>query len=207
MNITFKDLYKKMEDRVNNIITQEEFYDYLDNNIDIEKYLSISKKYATAEIISKKYETSLILQSKVEDFDSFIYMQYDIYKTLYCVFVYTSLVITKDFYNQESCDLCYKSGLIQYIKKQSNNDLDILFEKCDCVSGINNLFIIKKLNELLSVNTVEDWEKIQDIVNNGIDESKLKFFNEIVAYNDPRMHELFDKIKENSVNKSKSKKK
>ena len=82
MNITFKDLYKKMEERVNNTITQEEFYDYLDNNIDIEKYLPISKKYAVAEIVSKKYEASLILQSEIKNFDSFIYMQYDIYKTL-----------------------------------------------------------------------------------------------------------------------------
>lgn len=206
MNITFKDLYKKMEDRVNNTITQEEFYDYLDNNIDIEKYLPISKKYAVAEIVSKKYEASLILQSEIKNFDSFIYMQYDIYKTLYSVFVYTSIIINKEFYNQESYDLCYKSGLIQYIKKESNNDLDSLFEKCDCVSGINNIFIIKKLNETLSVNTVEDWEKIEDIINNGIDENKLKFFNEITAYNDPHMHELFDKIKENSVKRVKGKK-
>lgn len=206
MDLTFKDLCGKMKQRVNNDITQEDFFEYLDNNISINKYIPISKKYAIAEIVSKKYEASLILQSEIENFDSFIYMQYDIYKTLYSIFAYTSIIINKEFYNQESYDLCYRSGLIQYIKKESNNDLDSLFEKCDCVSGINNIFIIKKLNEILSVNTVEDWEKIEDIINNGIDENKLKFFNEITAYNDPHMHELFDRIKENSIKRIKGEK-
>ena len=80
------------------------------------------------------------------------------------------------------------------------------FDPQKVVTDENNIFIIKKLNETLSVNTVEDWEKIEDIINNGIDENKLKFFNEITAYNDPHMHELFDKIKENSVKRVKGKK-
>lgn len=185
MNVNFNDLHDKMYQKTSNLISADDFQEWLDNNIDINKYISISKKYAIASVFSDRIFFNMTDLDIFNDIDN-IFLQYEIEKIFIILSSYTNINIEDKNRNIQNYDLIMNSGLYDYIENNCRKDCNKLSEIIDKVSGINTLSIMQQFVMFIGKQpSVEDMEKIKDIINNEIDKDKLEILQTVQEYNNP----------------------
>ena len=206
MSINFNDLHDKMYQRKTNLISKQDFYEWLDSNIEIKKYIPVTKKYAIASISSRK------VFSKMEGLDistdlDFIFLQYELEKLFTVITSYTGLKIDSKSHSPENYDLIYESGFYEYLSDNTGKDLNTFEDVCDRVSGVNTLSIMQQFVTFIGKQpSVEDMEKIKDIINNDIDKDKLQILQTVQEYNNPMMKSVIDSVKKEEIIKVMEKK-
>ena len=199
MDISFNDLHDKLLQRVDNLISRDELYDWLDNNLEVKNYLPLTTKYAEIRIFSDKFKDDV--DSNIDDKDvDFIYFVYDLNQLFVFLFAYTDIVVLSKNRTIENYDLIMKSGFFDYMMQYCKNDYESVIEKCDKVTGIEDVNIIKSFAMAIgSYPSVEEMERIRDIVNNEIDKDKLEIIKAVEEYNNPVMEKIAEVVKSDSL--------
>ena len=199
MSISFNDLHDKLLQRVDNLISRDELYDWLDNNLEVKNYLPLTTKYAEIRIFSDKFKDDV--DSNIDDKDvDFIYFVYDLNQLFVFLFAYTDIVVLSKNRTIENYDLIMKSGFFDYMMQYCKNDYESVIEKCDKVTGIEDVNIIKSFTMAIgSYPSVEEMERIRDIVNNEIDKDKLEIIKAVEEYNNPVMEKIAEVVKSDSL--------
>ena len=191
----FNDLKTVVDTYNRNEMTKEEYEKFLKDNIIVNKYIPIAKKYAMISSFCSEFN------KVVFDVDKSNQTEIELYSLL---FGYTNIIIASDERNITNYDLIMSSGLYDYIYIKCKNDYDNIIEKCNRLNGIDNLWILSKLNDIFcNPMNVENIEKIKDIINNEVDKDKLKFINSIVEFNNPQIKSFFNKLEKDTVNEVK----
>ena len=198
MSISFNDLHDKLLQRVDNLISRDELYDWLDNNLEVKNYLPLTTKYAEIRIFSDKFKDDV--DSNIDDKDvDFIYFVYDLNQLFVFLFAYTDIVVLSKNRTIENYDLIMKSGFFDYMMQYCKNDYESVIEKCNKVTGIEDVNIIKSFTMAIgSYPSVEEMERIRDIVNNEIDKDKLEIIKAVEEYNNPVMEKIAEVVKSDS---------
>lgn len=190
----FTDLHDKMAQCVNGLISKESFYSWLDENIKVKSYLSIVVKYATISIFSEKVTQEINDYLEKKEATGYIYMTYDINLVFELLFKYIDMVVISKNRTIENYDLVMQSGLYEYIISKCGKDYEDLVKKCDRASNIDTMGIIRELSNIfVNPPSVEDIEKIKDIINNDIDKEKLQILKAVEEYNNPTLKKILDK--------------
>lgn len=199
MNISFNDLHDKLLQRVDNLISRDELYDWLDNNLEVKNYLPLTTKYAEIRIFSDKFKDDV--DSNIDDKDvDFIYFVYDLNQLFVFLFAYTDIVVLSKNRTIENYDLIMKSGFFDYVMQYCKNDYESVVEKCNKVTGIEDVNTIKSFTMAIgSYPSVEEMERIRDIVNNEIDRDKLEIIKAVEEYNNPVMKKITEVIESDSL--------
>ena len=199
MDISFNDLHNKLLQRVDNLISRDELYDWLDNNLEVKNYLPLTTKYAEIRIFSDKFKDDV--DSNIDDKDvDFIYFVYDLNQLFVFLFAYTDIVVLSKNRTIENYDLIMKSGFFDDMMQYCKNDYESVIEKCNKVTGIEDVNIIKSFTMAIgSYPSVEEMERIRDIVNNEIDKDKLEIIKAVEEYNNPVMEKIAEVVKSDSL--------
>ena len=199
MSISFNDLHDKLLQRVDNLISRDKLYDWLDNNLEVKNYLPLTTKYAEIRIFSDKFKDDV--DSNIDDKDvDFIYFVYDLNQLFVFLFAYTDIVVLSKNRTIENYDLIMKSGFFDYMMQYCKNDYESVIEKCNKVTGIEDVNIIKSFTMAIgSYPSVEEMERIRDIVNNEIDKDKLEIIKAVEEYNNPVMEKIAEVVKSDSL--------
>lgn len=199
MSISFNDLHDKLLQRVDNLISRNELYDWLDNNLEVKNYLPLTTKYAEIRIFSDKFKDDV--DSNIDDKDvDFIYFVYDLNQLFVFLFAYTDIIVLSKNRTIENYDLIMKSGFFDYMMQYCKNDYESVIEKCNKVTGIEDVNIIKSFTMAIgSYPSVEEMERIRDIVNNEIDKDKLEIIKAVEEYNNPVMEKIAEVVKSDSL--------
>lgn len=192
MSVNFNDLHDKMFQSKSGLISKEDFFEWVGKNIEINTYIPITKKYALIRIFSDKFSDMVNNDLENEDND-YIFLIYDINQVFVLLFAYTDMIILSQNRTIDNYDLIMESGLFDYIMKFCEKDYKLLIEKCDKVTGINDLNILKQfVSSIGNQPTVEDMKKIRDIINNEIDSDKLEIIKAVQEYNNPALKKIVD---------------
>lgn len=199
MSISFNDLHDKLLQRVDNLISRDELYDWLDNNLEVKNYLPLTTKYAEIRIFSDKFKDDV--DSNIDDKDvDFIYFVYDLNQLFVFLFAYTDIIVLSKNRTIENYDLIMKSGFFDYMMQYCKNDYESVIEKCNKVTGIEDVNIIKSFAMAIgSYPSIEEMERIRDIVNNEIDRDKLEIIKAVEEYNNPVMKKITEVVKSDSL--------
>ena len=190
----FTDLHDKMAQCVNGLISKEDFYSWLDENIKVKSYLSIATKYAIISMFSDRLNQDISGYLEKKEATGYIYMMYDINIMFELLFKYIEIIVLSKNRTIENYDLVMQSGLYDYIVDKCGNDYKNLVEKCDRASNIETMGIIRELSNIfVNPPSIEDMEKIKDIINNDIDKEKLQVLKAVEEYNNPTLKKILDK--------------
>ena len=192
MSINFNDLHDKMIQKINGLVSKEDFYQWLDENIEVETYIPITKKYALINVFSNRFNTEIY--SDDGEISEIFNLIYDLESMFVFLFGYTDVFVRPKDRTVDNYDLIIKSGFFDYIMGFCKNDYLDLQKKCDRVCSIDNLILLNGLVKSLSQPSVEDMEKIKDIINNEIDKDKLDVLKAIEEYNNPFLKKVIDSV-------------
>ena len=196
----FTDLHDKMGQCSNHLISKEDFYRWLDENIKVKEYLPLSVKYATISIFSEKVNSELKEYLEKNNDIGYIYMTYDINILFELLFKYVGMTIISKHRTVENYDLIMNSGFYDYVTSKCERDYKDTISKCDRATGIDSIQILKQISDIfISPPSVEDIEKIKNIINNEIDPEKLRILEAVEGYNNPLMKKINEKIQEVSI--------
>lgn len=199
MNINFNDLHDKLAQKVNGLITKDDLYEWLNENIKISSYLPLIKKYALIRVFSDKFKDSMQDNIENED-DDFIYLMYDINQLFTLLFAYTDMILLSKYKTLDNYDLIMKSGFFDYMMQFCETDYRELISKCDRLTGIDNLYIMKQfIQSIGNQPSVEDVEKIRDIINNEVDKEKLEIIKAVQEYNNPMLKKIIGNISKENI--------
>lgn len=192
--------YKKKE------ITKEDYNIFLNKNIIVDSYIPIAKKYAMINSFCSEINKVIfdIGESNSTEIELY-YLNYDINIVFSLLFGYTNIIISGDERNIENYDLIITSGFFDYVYEKCGKDYDDIVKKCNRLNGIDNLWVLSKLDEIFCNNAnVKNMEKIKDIINNEIDKDKLKFINSISEINNPKMKDFLNNLEKSTVEEVKN---
>lgn len=197
MSINFNDLHDKMIQKINGLVSKEDFYQWLDENIEVETYIPITKKYALINVFSNRFNTEIY--SDDGEISEIFNLIYDLESMFVFLFGYTDVFVRPKDRTVDNYDLIIKSGFFDYIMSFCKNDYLDLQKKCDRVCSIDNLILLNGLIKSLSQPSVEDMEKIKNIINNEIDKDKLDVLKAIEEYNNPFLKKVIDSVSKKEI--------
>lgn len=201
MSLNFTDLHDKMVQRKTKLITKKDFEAWLKENVEVKPYLSIATKYAVISIFSDNMNKQIkdFYESEYQNFE-YIYLTYDINLIFDLLFKYLDMIVLSKYRTAENYDLVMQSGFYDYMMGKCGVDYKNMVEKCDRATGIDNLSVIHELTTIFAnPPSVEEIEKIRDIINNDINPEKLEILQAMAEYNNPTMKKIIDKASEESV--------
>lgn len=199
MAIKFTDLHDKLVQCNTGLISKEQLTSWLDENVKVKKYISLSTKYAIISVFVNNINTIVDDINIEEDLD-YLYMTYDINLMFGLLFQYIDIPVISKYRSIENYDLVMESGLYDYLMDKCEKDYRVMVEKCDRLTGINNLSITRELSNIFgNPPSVEDIERIKDLINNEIDVEKLNIIKAIEEYNNPTLKKIIDRAERESV--------
>lgn len=195
MGIKFTDLHDKLVAYNTKLINKEQLEKWLDENIEVKKYISLSTKYAIISVFVDNFNVSIGDKIDSGDDMDYLYMTYDINLMFSLLFQYIDIPVVSKYRTIDNYDLIIESGFYDYLLDRCGKDYKILVEKCDRITGINNLIIVKELTNIFgNPPSVDDIERIKDLINNEIDIDKLNIIKAIEEYNNPNLKKIIDKV-------------
>lgn len=198
--VNFTDVHDKLVQKNNHMITASEFNAWVKENLIIEKYMPISKKFAIISILRNKLQTTCLTfdNGKGSFEEDYVNMEYEERLIFDILFSYTNIVTLDKYKTTDNYDLIMTSGFYNYLIKICGKDYDLFVSECNKVINIGNTFFMKQFIEVLSkIPNVDDTKEIKNIID-SIDKDKIKILENVEAYNNPQLHTIVD-----SINKSK----
>lgn len=195
MAIRFTDLHDKIGQSTMGLITKEQLFKWCDENLEIKSYISISDKYALVKIFSQHFKEDVEEYLNKEDMN-YVYMMYDLGLIFDIMFEYIDVQVLYKNRTVENYDFIMVSGFYDYVMSKCGRDYTVFSEMCGRMIGIDNLALILELNSIFAQEPdVESYERIKDIINNEVDQSKLQTLLEIERMNNKDMAKVVDGIK------------
>lgn len=185
--MNFTDLHDKMFQVTSGLLTRDAFFKWLNENIEVTKYLPIVNKYGVIRRFSDKFQEDMEEYMGREDKPGldFLYLMYDINIMFNVMFKYIDVIVYADQRTLDNYDLVMQSGLYDYIMYNCNSDYKELREKCDRLSGIDDLNIVSTFTEIIGNQLkVEDIREMKELVD-GIDKEKLDILKAVEMFNNP----------------------
>lgn len=180
-------------------ISEEEFINWLDENIEVNTYIPITMKYAVASIFSNNLKD--VEEIDKSDLNICYFMMYDIGIMFDVLFRYIDVTALPDDKTSYNYDIFCKSGLKEYILNICKEDYNELVQICDRITAINQFALISSLSSFINpIPTTEDIDKIVNLFNNQLDKEKLQLVKDINLLNDPKMNKVLENIKKQSIN-------
>lgn len=199
MGINFNDLHDKMFQVTSGLVSRESFFEWLDENIDIDVYIPVATKYAIASVFCKEIFSGMNGMDIAEDID-YIFLKYETERLFNSLFSYIKIKVSKSNKTFENYDLIFKSGLYDYVMKFCENDYKRFLDIFDRVSGINTLTIMNQFVTFIGKQpSVEDMERIRDIINNEIDTDKMEILKAVQEYNSPVIKQVVQGLSTESL--------
>ena len=192
MSINFTDLHDKLAQIVNGLISKEDLYQWLDENIEVKSYIPITQKYAMINIFSDRFNTNVYNDSG--ELDELFNLMYDIESLFSFLFGYTDIFVRPKDRTADNYDLIIRSGFYDYMMQFCKSDYLDLISKCDRVCSIDNIVLLNGFVKSLTQPSVEDMERIRDIINNEIDKDKLDVLKAVEEYNNPFFKKIMDVV-------------
>lgn len=197
----FTEFYNKMLEVENKAISRKDFYDWLDENVITNGYISIVDKYATIFMIQNRIKND-IEDAMEEDgeIDSF-YINYDINSTMRILLSYTDIQYSRNDITSKNYDLLFKTGFYNYMMRRCTRDYHDFKKKCDTVVGIDSIRLWYDLNKnLVNLPTAQEFDKslskVKRMLNSDKFGEKIENLLKIEAMNNPRMKDLVDVVME-----------
>ena len=177
--VYFKDLLDKYEE-----LDSDEFLKFIKENVYVNDYIGISKKYSILEVFNEDFTKSFLdyrLGSEIEG----IFLSYDLQSMFEILFAYTNILVSENEKTTNNYDVIKKSGLYKYIYDICKEDYEHMMCRCEKITGINNIRIyLDTINVLNEMNDSSKYD-INSIVYeiNNIDNEKLKLLKDISKFN------------------------
>lgn len=185
--MNFTDLHDKMYQVVSGLLPRDEFFKWLNANIEVKQYLPIVNKYGVIRRFSEKFQEDMDEYMNREDKPGldFLYLMYDINLMFNVMFQYIEMIVYSDQRTLNNYDLVMQSGLYDYIMHKCSRDYAEIKQKCDRLSGIDDLNIVATFTEILGNQLkVEDIREMKEMVD-GIDTEKLEILKVVQMLNNP----------------------
>lgn len=173
----------------------DELSAYINDNLIVQTYLPIGKKYAMLDIFASSF--SYTISDLIEDDASSLsdlLMEYEMKKVFDILFRYINTEFDYTYYNSMEYDLIMQTGLYDYILAYCKNDYDKICLDLDVVTGIRDISILDLFNKKLNIPSVEDIKQMKNIVDD-LDDEKINKLVKIADMNSPLNSAIADVIK------------
>ncbi len=184
--VSFLDIYPKCMDKINKKISHEEFVEFLDNEIEVEKYISVSIKKSLSDLF-------FIVNSDDKDFVEMALML-EVHKVFGILFSYTNIQIKPSEILAENYDVVLHSGLYDYIRARCNNDFILACNLIDNALKFKCASIAEVFNDGYDVDNLKEIVESSGNMFKNIETDKLSNITNILEMNDPSMVKLRDEI-------------
>lgn len=189
----------------------DDFMQYCGDNIEVIDYMPIGRKYAIIDMFGAGF--TYVIESMLNEHSysfSDVLMEYEMKKMFDVFFKYTNIQFDIEYENSMEYDLIHQSYFYTYVMQFCSGDYEQLCKELDTVIGINDFSIINTFNNKLNIPTVDDMNRMQDIIN-SLDTEKLVQIAEITKMNNPLVNSVANIIKQeankNTVEKLKEERK
>lgn len=186
--------YKELREHLLHDST-DELSAYINDNLIVQTYLPIGKKYAMLDIFadSFSYTISDLMEDDASSLSDLL-MEYEMKKMFDILFRYTNTEFDYAYYNSMEYDLIMQTGLYDYILAYCKNDYDKICLDLDVVTGIRDISILDLFNKKLNIPSVEDIKQMKNIVDD-LDDEKINKLVKIADMNSPLNSAIADVIK------------
>ena len=198
----FRDIKLVLEQYLNGESSIEEIQKIVDD-LTIETYLPIIKKYAAIGIFNKRLAELISDMDKTTNEDIVAYyITYDVEKAFIILDSYAGIYSSFDERTANNYDLIISSGFYRMILSKCREDVNIFENICNRNCGINNVWIMNQLNEIFCSSTnVANVEKIADIINNQINKDTLDKMNAIQLLTNPTLNAIVNNLQKETADK------
>lgn len=198
----FRDIKLVLEQYLNGESSIEEIQKIVDD-LTIEAYLPIIKKYAAIGIFNKRLAELISDMDKTTNEDIVAYyITYDVEKVFIILDSYAGIYSSFDERTVNNYDLIISSGFYRMILSKCREDVNIFENICNRNCGINNVWIMNQLNEIFCSSTnVANVEKIADIINNQINKDTLDKMNAIQLLTNPTLNAIVNNLQKETADK------
>jgi len=172
---------------------------YLQRNIKIKPYVSISKKCAYVDIaaMNLSYRLQDMLSDNVST-TAEMCMYIEMEKLFTGLFMYINVNFNTDYQSYVDYDLIMESGLFDYVMKYAEKDYNRFCADVDVAVGLQNMSVIEAMKTYLHVPTEEEINHIVQSIN-GIDDTKMDKILRINDMNNPTLKSLVDGMHKQTV--------
>ncbi len=193
-DIEYKELHEHM---VND--SPLDFKLYLQRNISVKPYVSISKKCAYVDIAAMNL--SHILQEMIDDkvsslADMCMYIEME--KLFTGLFMYINVNFNTDYQTYVEYDLIMESGLFEYVMKYAEKDYERFTHDVDIAVGIHDMSIIEAIKQHLHIPTEEEVNAMTESLKN-IDDTKMDKILRISDMNNPTLASFVDGVRKQAA--------
>lgn len=192
--INFTDLHDRLTSYQLGLTTKEETEAWLDEVLEVRDYITIAEKYAIINIFRQNFEIDFLTfdngQKTLEK--EFISMNFTIRLFFDLMLHYTNVFVLDKYKTDENYNLVIATGFYDMLLNICREDYKLLEEYCKESFDLNNNSLYKVLEALvMSAPTVEDAEKIKDMINE-IDKDKLEILESVQKYNNAYLDEMIN---------------
>ncbi len=172
---------------------------YLQRNISVKPYVSISKKCAYVDIAAMNL--SHILQEMIDDkvsslADMCMYIEME--KLFTGLFMYINVNFNTDYQTYVEYDLIMESGLFEYVMKYAEKDYERFCHDVDIAVGIHDMSIIEAIKQHLHIPTEEEVNAMTESLKN-IDDTKMDKILRISDMNNPTLASFVDGVRKQAA--------
>lgn len=177
--IEFCTVFECCLNKIHGKITEREFKKFLKNNVQVDKYISLSTKQSLLDT----FHDIGIVDNGLYDLTGL----FEIHSILIVLFSYTNINIVDEELTEQNYNVVMESGLVDYIKNQCGEDYRLFLDM------VNRTFIFKCYQMSKQFLTLTDIETLEEVVNqtgrmfNEMDNEKLSLIKEVVEFNDPSL--------------------
>lgn len=192
----FNDLKDKYSQYKNSLITFDEFDSWVYENIEIQQYIPVIKKYTMLHDIDETFAKECAEVMKMDRNNmEILFVMYDMTAIFDILFRYTNIDIQVDQRTTVNYDYMVSSGLFDYLKNKIGADYDKFVSMFEKASGINELNVIKVIEATLASSVKpEDIESLEKLFK-GMTPKKIKLIEDFQEFNNPGIKLLYDNMK------------
>lgn len=192
--VNFTDIHDRLTSYKLGLTTKEETEAWLDEVLEVRDYINITEKFAIINIFRQNFEIDFLTfdngQKTLEK--EFIALNFTIRLFFDLMLHYTNVYVLDKYKTDENYNLVISSGFYDMLLNICREDYKLLEKYCKETIDLNNISLYKLLETLvLSAPTVEDAEKIKDMIND-IDKDKLEILESVQKYNNAYLDEMMN---------------
>ena len=193
--INFTDVHDRLTSYKLGLTTKEETEAWLNEVLEVRNYITIAEKYAIINIFRQNFEIDFLTfdngQKTLEK--EFISMNFTIRLFFDLMLHYTNIFVLDKYKTDENYNLVIETGFYDMLLNICKDDYRLLEKYCKETIDLNNMSLYKLLEALvMSAPTVEDAEKIKDMIND-IDKDELEILESVQKYNNAYLDEMINK--------------
>lgn len=190
--VNFTDVHDKLTLYKLGLIKKEDVEAWLNDVLEVRDYMSVTEKYAVINIFRQNFEVDfLTFDNGYKTLEKeFISMQFTIRLFFDLMLRYTNIFVLDKYKTDTNYDLVVSTGFYDMLFNLCKDDYLLLETYCKEAIDLSNNSLYKLLESLvMSAPTVEDAEKVKDMLND-IDKDKLEILEAVQKYNNAYLDDM-----------------